>query len=480
MKTRIGFVFLSLAFAINIQLYAQTNGFSISGSSNNSIIGGVAFDGTNYLVGLAGDPTSDSSLTVQLISQQGQLIGGRISLGETGSAPVVAFDGANYLVIWGDRYVRFLDEGEDAGMTNIYGRFISPSGSFVGNKFTIANNVYIKGCISGKVQFQGGNYFFIYREDNGSNNYGPVYGQRINTTGSLLGSPFQISNANAGDLDMAFDDSNYLVVFWINATQVYGQFVSNSGMLIGTNFSIDSSPNNSDNPISVAYGDSKFLVSYHDQATPGLWNLKAHFVSTTGSVDVNPITIADSSQNPMIPLVAYDGVNFLATWMNMNTKQIKGQFYNSTGLIYNSEFIIFDSINGTLPIGGVASFSGNKYLSICTRVDWGGKKTIMENNNGIYGKFIDHSTGVDEIKTNKEVVKLFPNPTANFFNLNIGIENTTDLKLNIYNTIGTIVKSEQLTQNEQQINIGDLCCGIYIVEIKSKEWTEKQKLIIQR
>ena len=46
--------------------------------------------------------------------------------------------------------------------------------------------------------------------------------------------------------------------------------------------------------------------------------------------------------------------------------------------------------------------------------------------------------------------------------------------------MGALVKTETLVQNQQQINIGDLTNGIYIVEIKSKEWTENQKLIIQR
>ena len=41
--------------------------------------------------------------------------------------------------------------------------------------------------------------------------------------------------------------------------------------------------------------------------------------------------------------------------------------YTPSGLPYESEYIIFDSTEGVLPIGGVASFSGNKYLSICTK-----------------------------------------------------------------------------------------------------------------
>ena len=75
---------------------------------------------------------------------------------------------------------------------------------------------------------------------------------------------------------------------------------------------------------------------------------------------------------------------------------------------------------------------------------------------------------------------LYPNPASNIVTLNIDNLYNTDWTLNIYNVVGTLVKSEMLKQNNRQINIGDLSNGIYIVEIKTKEWTGKQKLIIQR
>lgn len=76
--------------------------------------------------------------------------------------------------------------------------------------------------------------------------------------------------------------------------------------------------------------------------------------------------------------------------------------------------------------------------------------------------------------------EIFPNPASDYVVLkfnNLGNEN---LRLNIYNVIGELISSETLRQNQQQINVGDLSNGIYMIEIKSKERTEKQKLIIQR
>ncbi len=75
---------------------------------------------------------------------------------------------------------------------------------------------------------------------------------------------------------------------------------------------------------------------------------------------------------------------------------------------------------------------------------------------------------------------IYPNPASDIVTLDIHNAINTDLTLNIYNVIGKLISSETLRQNQQQIYIGDLDNGIYIIEIKSNEWSEKQKLIIQR
>jgi hypothetical protein len=88
-------------------------------------------------------------------------------------------------------------------------------------------------------------------------------------------------------------------------------------------------------------------------------------------------------------------------------------------------------------------------------------------------------TGVD-IETENNNIELYPNPASEFVDISFDRSNNDDLTLNIYNITGTLVKSEMLKQNQRQINIGDLSNGIYLVEIKSNNFTENQKLIIQR
>jgi hypothetical protein len=89
-------------------------------------------------------------------------------------------------------------------------------------------------------------------------------------------------------------------------------------------------------------------------------------------------------------------------------------------------------------------------------------------------------SSVAEQTTKKSIIYLYPNPASDVVSLTLDNTNNGDLTLNIYNVMGTLVKSEIMRQNNRQINIGGLSNGVYMVEIKSKEGTEKQKLIIKR
>lgn len=83
-------------------------------------------------------------------------------------------------------------------------------------------------------------------------------------------------------------------------------------------------------------------------------------------------------------------------------------------------------------------------------------------------------------KESESIFSLNPNPASDLVTLNINKLNSGDMTINIYNSIGKLISSEKLRQNQKQFNTGDLSNGLYVVEIKSKLISEKKKLIIQR
>lgn len=448
---------------------AAAQEFPIAIGNDNTFSGGAAFDGTNYLIGITGDLTSSDNITAQLVSAAGSLVGSRISLGRRGGDPVIAFDGSNYLVAW-----------SNIAKDSIYGQFINPSGILSGSSFVIAYN--INGHKQAERIIFGDNAYMVIYKNNDI-----IYGQCVGKLGNLIGSATQISQSAVNDNDIAFDGTNYLVVWAKRPTistvadeDIYGQFISQSGVLVGANFIIDDGNYASDNPLSVSFDGSRYLVAFHEQAAAGGgWNLFAHFISTSGVVPPNRYTISDSTNKPGLAFTAFDGTNYLITWgeqYSTSNAVIKGNFFNPSGVPIGSEFNIFNRLGNKQPFYGAPMFNDNKFLVITTRVD-----TTSFSDGDVYGKFIQSSTtGITQYTSGSVVYNLYPNPTGDFFTLNIQNIDKVNARINIYDVVGNLVRSEKCIQNQQKINTENLSSGIYMVEVISDILIEKQKLIIQR
>ncbi len=89
-------------------------------------------------------------------------------------------------------------------------------------------------------------------------------------------------------------------------------------------------------------------------------------------------------------------------------------------------------------------------------------------------------TPVAELPLKESSITIYPNPASEKIFLNINNSNGQDVKVNIYSLAGSLVRAEAIRQNSCQLDLGDLENGIYLVEIKSKDSEQKQKLIIRR
>ncbi|MGO9481501.1 MAG: T9SS type A sorting domain-containing protein [Candidatus Kryptoniota bacterium] len=379
------FIALMLAASISFMLAtANAQEFPVAVGGVSTFAQGGAFDGTHYLWGLVSD---SNDLTAQFLSAGNSLYGSRFSLNAKGTGLRIAFDGTNYLAVWTDPFPYFAS-GDTNGIGNLHGQFLTTSGSFVGNQFTIATAVNIKfGQGRGELIFNGSDYILMYEK--GGNDQDHLFGQLIDRSGNLVGSPIQISSSYARDMSIGFDGTNYLTA-WCEESEtqednVYGQFFSNQGTLVGSNFLIDGSQNASDNPVSVAFDGSRYLVAFHDQAADGVrWNLYGRFVYPTGSVAPDKMTICDSSRSPFNAFVAFDGTNYLATWIEaVGPMNVKGRFFCTTGVPIDTAFEVFDTLGGKAAVGGVSDFGNGHYRLGATRV------TMNMTDGDVYGKTID-------------------------------------------------------------------------------------------
>jgi len=279
-----------------------------------------ASDGTNTLVALESDTTT-ANVAVQLVSASGSKIGSVISLGHSGQACCaagVAFDGNNYLVTW----------EEDQGIKNspspflVYGQFISTSGATVGQAFAMTTaGIWFDG--TRMLAYGGGAYLLTYTRlivpaaaDASTNRY--VAGRIVSKDGTL-GNEFRISGGYGNGSTVAFDGTNFFVV-WKEDSQDYevrGRFVSPSGVL-GAEISVNASPALSDNPVSAAFDGTNYMVIWTDRNDAAT---EAHVfgqrVSPAGALVGGVITISSTPGVQMATSVLFDGSNTMALWVDM-------------------------------------------------------------------------------------------------------------------------------------------------------------------
>ena len=327
-------------------------------------------------------------------------MGSRISVGRTGGAPFVAFDGTNYLLVWAD----FANQCDNKCEV-IYGQLISKSGTLIGSPFPISpeagNNMESKGF--GRIIFDGTNYFVAWDlEPNGPTD---AYGQFVTPSGTLLGQPIKINTTNSGGggVTVAFDGTNILVawgsewnasgtqsVCWTDSSgyhcdiaNIWGQFITKSsagtpGTLSGSNFLISAASVLCYNP-SIAFDGTNYLVILAQETTrpdtcPSSgckWDIYGQLVTKAGAPIGSRITISDTSPNHSpLALSVFNGTNYLVTWtegFGSTEATVKGRFFDKSGGPVGSEFALFSPSGGRVPWAVFTLFDGSKYFSVINR-----------------------------------------------------------------------------------------------------------------
>lgn len=97
--------------------------------------------------------------------------------------------------------------------------------------------------------------------------------------------------------------------------------------------------------------------------------------------------------------------------------------------------------------------------------------------NGLIIKNTDITTGINDHRITKAEVRIFPNPASD--EINIKDAHNEVLEINIFDSMGKLIISKKHQQN-QSISVNGMKNGIYLVELKSRKWSENHKLLIQR
>ena len=441
----------------------DTSGIAVCTAVNDQLCPAVAFDGTNFVTVWYDhrNSTSNPDIYGARLSTTGTVLDGggiAISMGEDLTySPAVAFGGMNYLVVWGR---------ERSGYTpDIYGARVTPSANVLepgGVLISKSTNSQDEPAVA----FNGANYLVVWLDNrvgiwkifaarvdtcgavldpggieifpaqansasypaaasDGSNylvvwgdNRGPVYATRIGASGNVL----DVSGINIGSggyPNVAFDGTNYLVVWdlcqgFMCSTGIYGRHVSTSGVVIepspivifyqygsihgyspdvacgrtnclvawtllyysdGWRYAINaalvdsggvldppgrktvSSGGNVRSQAAVASGCDKYLVVWHDNRN-GSYDIYGARVDTSGVVfDPTGIPISTAGNNQRYPDIAFGGTEYLVTWHDMRSSSwdIYGARIDTYGTVLDPDGMRFTT-----------AIDYELYPSICT------------------------------------------------------------------------------------------------------------------
>ena len=235
-------------------------------------------------------------------------------VGGNQSRPSVAFNGTNYLAVWGD------PRSGNTAEADIYGTRVTPAGVVL-DPAGIAISTASGYQFTPSVSSDGTNYLVAWSD--GRSGGTDVYAARVSPAGTVLepaGIPIS-TTASSGFPRIAFDGTNYLVVWQDSrsgtSSDIYGARVSlQAGACKTTTRGSSSGRRLTPGPPSVASDGTNYLVAWQDArgATLDIYGAR---VSQAGVVqEPAGILISGATNDQQAPSVAYGGTNYLVAWQD--------------------------------------------------------------------------------------------------------------------------------------------------------------------
>lgn len=298
----------TLGSVINIQ----------TADSAHALSPNVSWNGTRYMVVWTNKAkrSYDYNINGKTMSADGITIGSLVNICSAvryQGNPAIAWNGTYHLVVWNDAQNSYQ-------LPRIYGQRLDASGSPQGSNFSIsANDGYYH--LFPRVATNN-NEFLVVWVDNcgGGDSQGRIRAQRVSSAGSLLGSVIAVTSGSGSYLDVAWDTTNYLVVYQRATSSIvwdiYGRRVSSTGSLLGSEFAINTAANDQ-TMARVIYekGSGRYLVVWEtDQNLPAIYSQR---VNPEGTLFGTAVLQADASYHQVYPAIASGSYYSLLGWADL-------------------------------------------------------------------------------------------------------------------------------------------------------------------
>ncbi|WP_044190650.1 Ig-like domain-containing protein [Hyalangium minutum] len=356
----------------------------------------VASNGTDFLAVWADDRGGDVDVYGARVSQSGAVLdplGIPIAVAlNAQQAPAVAFDGTNYLVVWSD--------GRRGSGSDIYGARVSPAGSLMDpSGLALSTSTTFTLLMSAPaIAFDGTNYLVVWDEKIGFSSPTNLQGLRVSPAGSPVGSPFFVSNAVGNQLaaSVAFDGLNYLAVWQDDRSgssyDIYAGRISTAGAALdGSGFPVSTNSATQANPV-VAFNGTLYLVAWEDsrnQAATGIDLYGARVTTAGGTLDTAGFALVQAASTQALPALARLGTQYVLAWQDLRSGELDvyAARLDANGAVLDGSGVGVATATGAQSTVAIASNGTNALLTwsdsrtadiIGARVSAGSALTVLD------------------------------------------------------------------------------------------------------
>jgi len=303
------------------------------------------------------------------------------------AAPCIATDDTTAFVVWYDR--------RSGTSYDIYGARIDEDGNILdpAGILIARGNSYDP---NPDVAFDGTNYLVVWHYNETGNPYN-IYGARVSKQGIVLDTePFFISDATGTQMSprVAFDGTNYLVVWYDSrggSYDIYGTRVAQNGAVLNSSGIAISTATDYQYFPNVSFDGTNYMVVWQDQRN-GEYDIYGSRVDQDGIVlDPAGIAISTASEEQNRPSIDFDGNNYFVAWddyRSTSAYDIYGSLITPDGTVLNGEGIPI-STAADIQSSPSVSFDGTNYL-----VTWHDRRD--GSNYDIFGARVNHSGVVQD------------------------------------------------------------------------------------
>ena len=240
--------------------------------------------------------------------------------------------------------------------------------------------------VNPSVAFDGTNYLVVWWD--GTTGQYDAHGARVSPAGAVLDpSGIRISTTGAFVPQVAFDGTNYLVV-WNNDVSIAGARVSPAGTVLDPSGIPISTATGTKLAPALAFDGTNYLVTWEDNRA-GSSDIYGARVSPAGTViDPSGIAISSATNDQRAAAVAFDGTNYLVAWEDSRSGSydIYGARVSPAGVVLDPSGIAVSTASSHQQAPSLA-FDGGNYFAAWEDVRSGSSFDI-------YGSRVAQSGGV--------------------------------------------------------------------------------------